>query len=72
MRQHLLGPDHHPDEQEEIVDKRSRRQRRRRGARPYLVRQELLVSAAKAVLARPLAAWQHVELEELVGLARRW
>lgn len=54
------------------MDKRSRRQRRRKGARPYLVRQELLVGAAKAVLARPLAAWQHGELGELVSLTRSW
>ncbi|MGW5876882.1 hypothetical protein ACWFMI_10085 [Nocardiopsis terrae] len=54
------------------MDKRSWRQWRRRGARPYLVRQELLVGAARAVLARPLAAWQRGELEELVGLTRSW
>lgn len=54
------------------MNKRSRRQRRRRGARPYLVRPELLVGAARALLARPLAAWQHGELEELVGLTRSW
>ncbi|WP_160167864.1 hypothetical protein [Nocardiopsis halotolerans] len=50
----------------------SARRRRHRGARPYLIRYELLVEAASAVTARPLARWRPAELDALTELVSIW